>query len=157
LRSLQPDTPPTRLLRTLVEARRRLVNDKTQQKNRLTATLKMYFPQILQWFDEVDSPLVSALLQRWSSLGELKRCHPGTLKKFFLEHNCRGQERIRKRLEAIGQAVSATEDEAIVVGGSLQARMLVETIALLRGQIAEYDRRIAELVDSHPDSGLFAS
>ncbi|MEX2262571.1 MAG: transposase [Bryobacteraceae bacterium] len=157
LRSLPPDTPQTRLLRSLVEGRRLLVNEKTRQKNRLTASLKMYFPQILQWFDQVDSPLVGDLLQRWPTLPELKRSHPGTLKKFFLEHNCRGEERIQERIAAIYKAMPATEDEAIVVGESVKARALVELLAVLRCQIAEYDRRIAELVAVHPDSSLFAS
>lgn len=157
LRSLPPDTPPTRLLRSLVEGRRLLVNEKTRQKNRLTACLKMYFPQILQWFDQADRAVVGGLLQRWPSLGELKRCHPGTLQKFFLEQNCRGGERIQERLAAIYQAMPVTEDEAIVEGESIRARALVELLAVLRRQIAEYDRRIAEVVAAHPDRSLFAS
>ncbi len=157
LRGLQPDTPETRQLRILVEGRRLLVNEKTRQKNRLTACLKMYFPQILQWFEEVDSPLVGALLRRWPTLSELKRCHPGTLQKFFQENHCRSQERIQERIAAIYQALPATEDEAIVGGESMKAGALVELLAVLRSRIAVYDRRIAELVAAHPDQALFAS
>ena len=65
LRRWQPDTVETRTLQFLVEDRRRMVNDKTGQTNRLTDRLKLYFPQILAWFDELDSPLVGDLLQRW--------------------------------------------------------------------------------------------
>ena len=54
LRPLRPDTEQTRLVQHLVEGRRRLVDEKTRQSNRLTAKLKLYFPQILHWFDEVD-------------------------------------------------------------------------------------------------------
>jgi transposase len=67
LRPLQPDTAETRLLQLLVEQRRRTVNEKTRQSHRLTACLKLYFPQILQWFKDVDAPLVCALLKRWPS------------------------------------------------------------------------------------------
>src|SRR5215831_7566872 len=62
LRPLQPDTVETRLLQFLVEERRRMVNERTRQSNRLTDCLKQYFPQILLWFDRVDSPLVGDLL-----------------------------------------------------------------------------------------------
>lgn len=55
LRRLNSDTEQTLLVQHLVEGRRRLVNEKTRQSNRLTAKLKLYFPQILNWFDEVDS------------------------------------------------------------------------------------------------------
>ena len=58
LRRLQPDTVETRLLHFLVEERRQAVDEKTRQNNRLTACLKLYFPQILQWFDDVTSRLV---------------------------------------------------------------------------------------------------
>src|SRR5881397_2248877 len=113
LRQLQPDTSETRLLQLLVETRRRMVDEKTRQKNRLTACLKRYFPQVLQWFDKVDSAVVGALLQRWPNLTELQRAHPGTLKKFFHEHNCRAEERIRERIAGIQSATPATVDAAI--------------------------------------------
>jgi len=83
LRQLRPDTTETRLLQMLVETRRLIVNEKTRQKNRLTACLKIFFPQLLKWFDAVDAPLVGALLSRWGSLRELQGAHPGTLRKFF--------------------------------------------------------------------------
>jgi hypothetical protein len=103
LRPQRPDTVATRLLQILVESRRMLVDEKTRQKNRLTACLKIYFPQILKWFDGVDSPLVGAVLERWGTLLEMRRAHPGTLRRFFHQHNCRDEERIRERIEGIGQ------------------------------------------------------
>jgi hypothetical protein len=77
----------------------------------------MYFPQILQWFDDVAAPVAGALLQRWPSLQELQRAHPGTLKKFFLQHHGRSHKRIEERIQSIYQAVPArifgpTEDPA---------------------------------------------
>src|ERR1035438_71435 len=41
LRAFQPDTPETRTLQLLVEARREAVDDKTRYLNRLTAQLKI--------------------------------------------------------------------------------------------------------------------
>jgi hypothetical protein len=29
------------------------------------------------------------LLERWPTLQQLQHAHPGTLRKFFREHNCR--------------------------------------------------------------------
>ena len=73
LRRLQPDNEQTRLIQHLVEGRRKLVNERTRQTNRLTAQLKLYFPQLLDWFDAVDSPLVDALLRRWPTLEALQK------------------------------------------------------------------------------------
>src|SRR2546426_3240123 len=125
LRQLQPDTVETRLMQFLVEERRRTVNEKTRQSNRLTDCLKRYFPQILLWFDDVDTPLVGDLLERWPSLEELRRAHPGTLRKFFHEHNCRSAERNQDRIDAIYTAVSATNDAAVLEAGALTAGGLV--------------------------------
>jgi ribosomal protein S15P/S13E len=93
LRRLDPDTPETRLLQMLVEQRRKLVNDRTYYSNQLTACLKLlYFPQVLQWIDNIDCPMGCDLLEQWPTLQELQHAHPGTLRKFFVEHNSRSEE-----------------------------------------------------------------
>ena len=68
LRPLRPDTVATRLLHFLVEERRQTVDEKTRANLRLTDCLKLYFPQVLRWFDDVTSPLVGDLLQRWPTI-----------------------------------------------------------------------------------------
>ena len=65
LRRLNPDTEQTRTLQFLVEARRKFVGDKTRYSNRLTAYLKMYFPQVLGWFSEVTSPIAGDFHAQW--------------------------------------------------------------------------------------------
>lgn len=157
LRPLQPDTEETRLLHFLVEERRRTVEEKTRQSNRLTNCLKLYFPQILRWFDDVTNSLVGELLERWPSLEQLQKAHPGTLRKFFHEHHCRSEELIAERITAISQAVPATKDQAVLEAGILTTRGLVTLLAALRSHIAAVDQRIARLVLSHPDGVLFAS
>ena len=127
------------------------------QSNRLTDCLKLYFPQILRWFDDVTSPLVGDLLERWPRLEQLQRAHPGTLRKFFHQHNCRSEERNEERIAAIYQATPATQDQAVLEACVLIARSLVAMLATLRTNIAAFDQRIAELVASHPDGALFAS
>ena len=79
------------------------------------------------------SPLVGELLERWPSLPQLQHAHPGTLRKFFHEHNCRGEERIRERIAAIYQATPATQDAAVLEAGVLVARGLAALLAALRG------------------------
>src|ERR1043166_4940772 len=73
LRRLDPDTPQTRTLQFLVEERRKFVHEKTRYSNRLTAHLKMYFPQVLQWFDDMGSIMAADFLLRWPDLESLQR------------------------------------------------------------------------------------
>jgi transposase len=52
LRRLSPDSEATRRVQNLVEERRNLVDEKTAQINRLTHQQKIYFPQMLEWFEQ---------------------------------------------------------------------------------------------------------
>ena len=77
LRRLTPDNEATRRVQNLVEERRKLVEEKTAQLNRLIGYLKVYFPQMLGWFAKLDTKLVCDLLERWPSLEELQAVPPG--------------------------------------------------------------------------------
>src|ERR1700746_3546130 len=65
LRRLTPDNEVTRRVQNLVEERRKLVEEKTAQLNRLTGYLKVYFPQMLEWFAKLDTKLACEFLERW--------------------------------------------------------------------------------------------
>ena len=156
LRSFLPDTEQTRSLQFLVEARREAVDDKTRLRNRLTAQLKMYFPQILDWFEEVDGPVVGNLLLRWPTLEQLQQEKPAALEQFFRQHRLRGG-RIEELQAAIGPAVVAIHDRAVIQVSVLIVQRLVKQLAVLREAIVEHDTRLEELTKAHPDYSIFAS
>ena|ERR1022692_220856 len=78
IRPLRPDNQPTRLVQHQVEARRRLVNEKTRQVQRLTAKLKIYFPRC--WTGST----------RWTPLWSGRCCIAGPPCQ-----TCRGRDRAR--------------------------------------------------------------
>ena len=88
-----PDDEKTRTLQFLVEHRRRLVNDRTRISNRMTALLKSYFPQVLQWFDDIRTTLVCDFLLLWPTLESIKKVKPKALEKFMRSHNSVRTER----------------------------------------------------------------
>jgi transposase len=157
LRCLTPDTEATRLVQNLVEERRKLVDEKTAQSNRLEAHLKIYFPQIPQWFDDVDSPLVCALLQRWPTLQALQKVRSATLRNFFRQHHCRKQELIESRVKAIAAAMPALGDRAIVEAKVQAVKVSVQLIQILHDGIKGLDRQIQEAAEAHPDFFIFDS
>lgn len=154
---LVPDTVETRSLQFLVEERRKLVNQHTSQLQILIYWLKQIFPQMLVWFDDMSTPLVGDLLRRWPQLPALQKASEKTLRKFFVQHNCRSEERIQKRLDEIGQAVVATTDAALLKAGDLCVGVAVELLTALRAGIAEFDRQIEDLYQAHPDRFLTES
>ena len=157
LRCLQPDTPETRTLQLLVQERRKLVNEKTRYSNRLTAHLKLYFPQVLGWFVQVTSEITGEFLERWPTLEKLQRARPATIRRFLCDHNSRDAEKLETRLEQIRHAVPATHDVAVVTASSTAVMALVRLVKELRRSIAAYDKQIEALARAHPDFDLFNS
>lgn len=156
LRRLDPDTADTRLLAMLAEERRMLVDERTRQSNRLTAWLKMYYPQPLDWIDNIDAPLGCDLLERWPTLEHLQRARPATLRRFFAQHHCRSGERIEQRIRAIREATAAVHDVALLEAGATATAGLVAILKTLNDRIAAIDQRLAELTPKHPEAYLFA-
>ncbi len=157
LRRLSPDTAATRRIQNLVEERRKLVDEKTAVSNRLKAHLKIYFPQIPRWFEDVDSPLVCALLERWPTLEELQRVRPAALRSFFHKHHCRSEELIESRIKAIGEAMPALKDRAVVDTKVAVVKVLVQLLQVLHPGIEEFNRQIQEAAEAHPDFFIFDS
>jgi len=156
-RPLQPDTVETRSLQFLTEERRKLVDQQTSESQRLTNWLKQGFPQILQWFDDAASPLVGDLLLRWPSLQALQKASEKTLRTFLHQHNCRSEERIQQRLDQIRQAVPVTTDPALLEAATLCIENCVRALAQMRSGIQTFDRRIAEIYQTHPDRSIMES
>lgn len=156
LRRLDPDTVETRQLRMLVELRRRFVDERTRQSNRLTAWLKMYFPQALDYLDNVDSPMGCDFLEHWPTLQRLQRAQEDTLERFFREHNSRSQKRIDHRLQAIRNALPAVHDPALLQAGAAASTSVVNLLKALNSAITSLDKQIAELLSKHPETSLFA-
>jgi transposase len=155
LRRLAPDTPETRLLRMLVEQRRQLVDEKIRWNNRLKAALKMYFPQVLDWVD-IDTMMGCDLLDRWPTLQRMQHAHPGTLRKFFRDHNSGCEPLIAERIGGIYQANPAVQDAALLEGATAIAASCVAQIRTLLASIAKLDHQIQPLAHNHPEASLFA-
>jgi hypothetical protein len=157
LRRLDPDTPETRLLQILSEQRRKWVDEKTALSNGLTAWLKSYFPQALDWFDDIDSPLALDFLERWPALEQLQCTKPNALWQFFTDHNSRSEQRIQARINAIYQAVRATHDRALEVAGPQVTAGFVRQLKALQTSIDALNEQIRRAEAEHPDAPLFAA
>jgi len=152
---LKPQSTEMRTLMTLVEQRRRLMNDRVRITNRLRNALKHYYPQALEWFDHIDTQLFCDFIQRWSSLAQARRARNATLAKFFREHNMNRKALLERRITAIKSAMPLTTDEAVIVPYRLQALTLVAQLKVALESIRIYDDEIAALAPQHPDYDLF--
>ncbi len=148
----------TRHLALLCEHRRQLVDTRTKLVQKLTATLKAYFPQMLAWAGaELASPMACDFIVRWPTLAALQRVRPQTIRTFYYAHHCRNAAQIAARLAAIQKAQPLTTDPAVVEAHALLAVTLARQLRVLLPSIAAYDQQLASLFASHPDAEIFRS
>jgi transposase len=157
LRVWIPDDVRTRSIQLLAEDRRHLVDERTALTNQLTAALKMYFPQALDWFGDLHTARACAFLQRWPSLQQLKRATSSSVRKFYRAQGYRGEDKLEQLIASIPKAQPLTQDGAVLLAGSMKVQALVTQIPLLTESIERYDQQIASLFEQHDDSTLFGS
>lgn len=152
---LKPQSVEMRALMTLTEQRRRLMNDRVRLTNRLRNALKQYYPQALEWFDRIDTPLFCDFIRRWPSAPQARRARKATLERFFRAHNMNRRPLLEKRITAIKSAVPLTMDNGVVIPYRLLTLTLVEQLEAMLGCLQRFDDEIAALAPQHPDFELF--
>jgi transposase len=156
VRPSRPDSEQTRRLAHLTELRRRVVEERKRVTLQLASTLKVYFPCVLELFDDrLDQPVVTKLIQRWSTLSELQRAKPSHLEAFLKEHGIKGEDRRRELCQAVRSAVPLTKDPAILEPYALLVQGLARQLEELVRSVAEFNDQIEEAVRVHEDTPLF--
>jgi transposase len=155
LAPLRRESENMRALRRLVEARRDLVQDRVRVTNRLTFTLKEYFPQIVAWFRDKETDVFAAFLERWPSLQAAQRARHDTLVSFFHAHSVRRAATIDRRIDAIRSERPLTSDPAIIEPALAVVATLVPQLRALSAGIARLDADIAARCEALPDFKLF--
>ena len=148
LRPLETQDPITVKLAGLVEARRKLVDQRTQAVLRLESLLKTYYPQALALAGELTTPAAVAFLDRWPDLLSLKAAQPAAIKRFYYAHQVRSEELIAARL-------ALTTDEARVSVALLQLRGLLAQLEVFHKHIPLFNQAIQQVFAQHPDKDLF--
>jgi hypothetical protein len=80
LRCHRPQSAPVRQGTQYCENRRRFIAQRAQALQCLKASLKLYFPLALELFEDLATSLARGFLQRWSTLEELQRVRPATVR-----------------------------------------------------------------------------
>jgi transposase len=156
LAPLRRESENMRALRRLVEARRDLVQDRVRVTNRLTFTLKEYFPQIVEWFRDKETDVFAAFLERWPSLQASQRARHDTLVAFFYAHSVRRADTIDRRIDAIRTERPLTSDPAIIEPAIAVVATLIPQLRALSAGIVRLDADIAVRCKALPDFRLFS-
>lgn len=156
LSAWKPDDTQTRTLAILNEERRKAVDLATKLGLRMQASLRLYFPQALDWVGgDLNSPMACDWLLKWPTLDAIQKTRPQTIRAFYYAHNCRRPDQIEAHLTAITAATPLTQDVAVITAYQMTVQMLAKQLRTLQASIAEYDRHIAQLFRQHPDAFIF--
>jgi transposase len=156
LRPLEAQDSLTVKLAGLVEARRKLVDRRTQIILQVESLLKTYYPQALETAGNLKSDVALAFLNRWPDLISLKAAKPATLKSFYYQHQIRSQKLIAQRLALIAKAQALTTDDARVSVAVLHLRALLDQLKVFHQHIPQFDEAIQQAFTEHADRDLFA-
>jgi hypothetical protein len=142
LQAWQPGSAPLRSLQYLVESRRTLVDEKVRLTNRLTAALKNYYPQVLEWFEDKDTQVFCDFLTQYPDLKVAPAAPAEALEQLFKTHHVVQAKTIHRRLEQIQQGVVLTEDQEVVEPFQLLVTALIAQLKVLLSSIATLDTKI---------------
>ncbi len=154
LRPLRLQDPQTRLLGQLTADRRQAVEQRTVLVEQLTAALKEYYPLALQVAGKLTTSAAARFLQKWPTLEQLQAAQPQRVRNFYYGQNCRAD--VEGRLQQIQQARALTHDAVIIETGRRKVQYLAQLLLVLNDHIADYEERIEQLYEAHPDRGLVA-
>ncbi len=157
LQAWRPSSAKLRSLQHLVESRRTLVAEKVRLTNRITAALKSYYPQVLDWFEDKDTQVFCDFLTQYPDLKAAQAAPTAELEQFFKTHHVVQSKTIHRRLEQIQQGVVLTEDQGVVEPLQLLVTALIAQLKVLLPSIASFDTKIEALFVTHPDATLFAA
>lgn len=157
LKAWEPESSEIRALRQWTEARRMLVGEKVRLTNRITAALKQYYPQVLDWFEDKDTKVFCLFVERYPTLKAAQAATPEELTQFFTSQRVVRRSAIKRRLEQITQGSPLTEDAAIVVPLQWLVQALMGQLKLLLKTLNEINHKIAALFAQHEDAALFSN
>jgi transposase len=157
LRAWEPESSEIRALRQWTAARRMLVGEKVRLTNRITAALKNYYPQVLDWFEDKDAHVFCLFVERYSTLKAAQAATPAELTEFFTAHNVVRRSAIERRIEQIAQGSPLTEDAAIVEPSQWLVQALINPLKGLLKTLDEINAKIAVLFAAHADAEFFAN
>jgi transposase len=157
LKPIESESVEVRALAQLLEYRRKLVQDRVDLTHGIGATLKNYYPQVLDWFNEKDTHIFCDFVIKWPSLAQAKRARKKTLIECFNAHNARYGEVNQRRIDAIKSARALTDDAGIIEPNLMLVEILMPQLKHLLDGIKRLDLEIRRRYQSLDDRYLFDS
>lgn len=156
LRPLTRNSELTRQIATFSEDRRRLVDQRADLANELTALLKSYFPAALALKPARSySEFFLKFLVKYPTLEQAQKTGKTRLRNFFHGIGVRGKA--DSYVQTLFDAIALTTDLATIKTTSMRAAAVIEQLQTLTKHIKKYDRQLKLLIPQHDLFEMVAS
>ena len=155
-RPLSTSSPLLAELRAVSRDRERVVLAQRAAENRLRAVLEAYHPAPLHLFSSLDRDLTLDFITDYPTPEQAARVGPARMEAFCRRHGYSGRTspdvlaaRLRPHLLAASPGTTA--------GKAFSARLLADQLRLLNTHLRAYDKKLAALLGTHPDTPVLTS
>ena len=151
---IAPDSDVVRTLKTLLHDRESFVRDQTRLTNRLTACLRQYYPEALDYFEDVAGKTALDFVAAFPDFAAASQLSRREVKRFLVEHHCHHELRLERILTVLGS--SPTPVPAVVVRTKRQqALAIIQQLRTVQVAVAEYDAEIERLGEDNEEVKRF--
>lgn len=155
LKPIVKDSQFIRELSALLKDRDTFVKDCSRLALRLISTLKEYYPEFLKLFKNPARDTALDFLIKFPTFQDASKISFPKLYKFFTKrHFC--QTKLIKDIFSTLKAEPTPVDEVVVKTKSIKAVAVAKQIKELIVVTSAYEKKIAALFNSHPDSKIFS-
>lgn len=155
--ALSPDSDQTKALRALTRGREVLVEQRVALCNQLRAELERFWPGATQIFQDLDSPISLAFLERYPSPADARGLGEKRLAQFLARHHYCGR---KDPAELLSKLRAAPAGRAGEIEGDARRGLVLALVAALRPiveQIRLLTSEIGHALRAHPDGHIFLS
>jgi transposase len=153
---IAPDSEAIRTLKTLLRDRESFVRDQTRLTNRLTASLRQYYPEALGMFEDVAGKTALDFIAAFPDFAAASSLSHREVKRFLVEHHCHRETQLERILTVMGS--NPTPVPAVVVRTKQQqALAIIQQLRTVQAAVASYNADIERLGKENDEVKRFRS
>jgi len=156
-RALVPDSLLTRELRAYTEGYQALVKTQTRLTNQITSCLKNYYPVVLGIFGKIDQSITLNFLSKFPTPDSFHRGSKAKFENILKKNRYPGAKEKMLEIYALSKKPQFEIEEPIARANSLLLLSLVRQMKETLSSLKEFELKIAELLEQHPDKEVFSS
>jgi len=156
-RPLTPDSLLTRELRAYTQGYQSLVRTQTRLTNQITSCLKSYYPVALGIFDKIDQPVTLGFLSKFPTPDSFRHTSKGKIECILKKNRYPGVKEKTLQIYALSKKPQFEVEEPIARANSLLLLSLIRQLKETLASLKEFELKIAQLLEQHPDKDVFSS